>query len=108
MYAASSVKWEREKGLTREEFVSLVRLRTGHSTDLNSYMAKLEPSKSEKCRRCESERENLEHVMECVAGTMKRWELGITDMSDLVCRPRESLDYWKWWRRQRPKDPERA
>lgn len=58
------------------------------------------------CRRCgENEVESVEHVMSCVAGERQRMALGIftTRLSVLCCRPREALDYWRWWRRVRLK-----
>ena len=57
------------------------------------------------CRRCgEDVVESVEHVMSCVAGERMREELGLSDrLSVLCCRPRESLRYWRWWRRVRLK-----
>jgi len=94
---------EVEKEWSREEAVSMARLRSGHSLELGSYRKRIGLSEEGVCRRCGEEEEDLEHVLGCVAGEQKRWELGINCLSDLCCRPREALSYWRWWRRVRLK-----
>jgi ribonuclease HI len=98
-------QWDLEKNWEREEAVSLARLRSGHSLELGGYRRRIGLEGLGTCRRCEEDvLETVEHVMSCVAGERKRFELGLSDrLSVLCCRPREALDYWRWWRRVRLK-----
>ena len=99
------MKRDLEKGWDRGEAVSMARLRSGHSLELGGYRRRIGLEGSGDCRRCdEGVVESVEHVMKCVAGERKRAELGLTDrLSVLCCRPREALEYWRWWRRVRLK-----
>ena len=100
------LRWDLQKGWSREDSVSLARLRSGHSLELGGYRRRIGLEGSGLCRRCgENEVESVEHVMSCVAGERQRMALGIftTRLSVLCCRPREALDYWRWWRRVRLK-----
>ena len=97
---------EEEKEWTREEAVSMARFRSGHSMELNSYRKRIGLEERGECRRCGEEEETLEHVVECVAGGRKRLELNVEFLSDLCCRPRGALAYWRWWRRVRLKPRE--
>ena len=92
---------QEEGGWSREEAVSMARLRSGHSLELGAYRARIGLEGDSSCSRCGEEEESVEHVMECVAGELKRFELGLTTLSDLCCRPREALQYWQWWKRAR-------
>ena len=92
-----------EREWSREETVSMARFRSGHSLELAGYRKRIGVSEEGACRRCGEGDEDLEHVWGCVAGERKRWELGLISMSDLCCRPREALTYWRWWRRVRLK-----
>lgn len=94
---------QEEKGWSREEAVSMARLRSGHSLELGAYRVRIGLEEEGSCRRCGEEEERMEHVMECVTGAMKRIELGLNVLSDLCCRPREALQYWQWWKRARRK-----
>ena len=99
------VKWDIEKGWEREDSVSLARLRSGHSLELGGYRRRIGMEGSGLCRRCgENVVESVEHVMSCMAGESMRRQLGLSDrLSVLCCRPREALEYWRWWRRVRLK-----
>ena len=92
-----------ERDWVRSEVVSMARLRSGHSLELGAYRARIGLEGSGMCRRCgEDVEETVEHVMSCVAGALRRDELGLSHrLSVLCCRPREALVYWKWWRRVR-------
>ena len=81
------------------------RLRSGHSLELGAYRKRIGMEGTGMCRRCGEEiEESVEHVMSCVAGELKRVELGLSNcLSVLCCRPREALEYWRWWRRVRLK-----
>ena len=94
-----------EEAWEREDAVSLARLRSGHSLELGGYRRRIGLEGSGECRRCgENVVESVEHVMSCVSGALKRFELGLSDsLSVLCCRPREALAYWRWWRRVRLK-----
>ena len=81
----------------------MARLRSGHSLELEAYRKRIGLDEEGVCRRCGEEEATVGHVMMCVAGECKRLELGLTGMSDLCCRPREALQYWRWWRRVRLK-----
>ena len=99
------MKRELEKGWTRADIVSMARLRSGHSLELGAYRKRIGLGGTGTCRRCEMDvEESLDHVMSCVSGARKRMELSLSDnLSVLCCRPREALDYWRWWRRVRLK-----
>ena len=68
------VDWEKEKGWSKEECISMARLRSGHSLELGGYRMKIDDDCSGKCIRCGEEKENFKHVLECDAGEMKRRE----------------------------------
>ena len=99
------VRLDLEKGWERKDVVSLSRLRSGHSLELGAYRKRIGMEGTGMCRRCGEEiEESVEHVMSCVAGELKRVELGLSNcLSVLCCRPREALEYWRWWRRIRLK-----
>ena len=46
---------------------------------------------------------NVEHVVECDSGWRKHAVLCINSLRELYCRPREALNYWRWWRTARLK-----
>ena len=102
----SGVQREKENGWSRADAVSMARFRSGHSLELNGYRCRIGMVPSGECRRCGEADETVEHVMECVAGARMRHELNINGLSDLCCRPREALKYWRWWRRVRLKPAE--
>lgn len=93
------VRTNEECDWTREDAVSMARLRSGHSLELRSYRCRIGLDTSGVCRRCGEEDETVEHVVKCAAGWMERLRYGINSLSDLCCRPREALKYWRWWRR---------
>ena len=99
------VRLDLQRDWERGDAVSLARLRSGHSLELGGYRKRIGLEGSGNCRRCEDDvDESVEHVMSCVAGAAKRFELGLSDrLSVLCCRPREALAYWRWWRRVRLK-----
>ena len=94
---------QEESDWKRSEAVSMARLRSGHSLELGAYRRRIGLEGDGRCRRCGEEEESVEHVWECVAGECRRQELELTGLSDLCCRPREALQYWRWWRRVRLK-----
>ena len=99
------MRWDLERGWERGEAVSMARLRSGHSLELGGYRRRIGLEGSGTCRRCgEDVVESVEHVLSCVAGERMRFNLGLSDhLSVLCCRPREAMDYWRWWRRVRLK-----
>ena len=63
-----SIKSDLEKVWTREEVVSMARLRSGHSLELAGYRKRIGMAESGECRRCGEGEEDLRHVWECVCG----------------------------------------
>ena len=53
---------ELEKEWSREEAVSMARLRSAHSLELAGYRKRIGLSEEGRCRRCNEEEEDLEHV----------------------------------------------
>ena len=80
-------------------------VRIGPLLGTGGYRSRIGVEGSGKCRRCgEDVVESVEHVMSCVAGERKRFDLGLNEkLSVLCCRSREALAYWHWWRRVRLK-----
>ena len=94
---------ELERYRSKEEEVSMARLWSGLFLELAGYRKRIGLEESGTCRRCGEEEEEVGHVRECMAGEQKKRMLGLTDLSDLCCRLREALMYWKCWRRVRLK-----
>ena len=97
------MKLREEKEWLREDVVSMARLRSGHSLELRGYRCRIGMDEDGLCRWCGDEIESVEHVMQCDAGARLRLALSFNSLSDLCCRPREALKYWRWWRRVRPR-----
>ena len=97
------MKYEEEKDWSRNDAVSMARLRSGHSLELRGYRCRIGLENDDSCRKCGDETESVEHVVQCDAGWSMRAMLGINCLSDLCCRPREAMEYWRWWRRARLK-----
>ena len=95
-----------EESLSREDRVRLARLRTGHSLELEGYKERIGKPSDGRCRRCREGKEDLDHVWECPAGDLKRRELGTVGVGDLAGRPLVAWEYWTWWGRVRPPEPE--
>ena len=98
------MKSDEESDWSREDVVSMARLRSGHSLELRGYRCRIGLESDDACRRCGLEPESVEHVVRCDAGWSMRAILGLSErLSDLCCRPRAALEYWRWWRRTGPR-----
>ena len=104
MYEAGGVRIKVEDAWTREQMVSLARLRSGHSTDLAAYRKRIGVEEDAACPRCGEEEETMEHVLECPAGELMRKECGVERAEDLMSRPNESLRFWEWWKKVKKRD----
>ena len=94
-----------EDCLERGESVSLSRLRSGHSLELQAYRKRIGLSESDVCRRCGESAEDLVHVWSCGAGELRRRVLGLSgDLGELCKKPIVSLRYWEWWKWGRLQD----
>lgn len=92
---------EEERSWKRGEQVEMARFRSGHSMELRGHQKRIGRTEEGSCRRCEEEDETLDHVMRCVAGEAKRWQLELEGLEGLAAKPKAALDYWGWWRRRR-------
>ena len=93
-----------EDDWSRSDVVSMGRLRSGHSLELGAYRTRIGMSVDASCRRCGLYDETVEHVWQCDAGEGKRRVLGLSGrLYDLCLQPKEALEYWRWWRRTRPR-----
>ena len=54
---------ENERELTRKDEVTLCQLRSGYSSKLNSYISRIDDSKSGLCRKCKKEQETVSHMV---------------------------------------------
>ena len=96
------VRFDEESDWSREDAVSMARLRSGHSLELRGYRCRIGLESDDVCRRCGVESETVEHVVECDAGWSMRVKLAFNGLNDLCCRPRAAMEYWRWWRRAHP------
>jgi len=93
-----------EADWSRSDAVCLARLRSGHCLELGEYRLRVGLSDSGLCRMCGDEVECLQHVWKCSRGELARRIRGLAGgLSDLCRRPAAALDYWRWWRRTRPR-----
>ena len=95
--------WEVEEDWSREDVVSMVKFRCGHSLELGGYRVRIGLQEEGKCRMCEEVEETMEHVWECEAGLRRRRELGLAGVEDAWAKPVEARQYWMWWKRRRIK-----
>ena len=101
VYGPGAVNIKLEDSWTREQMVSLARLRSGHTNELAAYRKRINAEEDALCPRCGEEEENTEHLLKCTAGEMMRRECGVEQIEHLVSRPVESLRFWKWWKKER-------
>ena len=97
----ASEKMERE--WSREESVSMARLRSGHSLELGAYRKRIGLEREGLCRRCEEVEETVEHVFVCEAGRGRREGCGVGGISDSWSKPGCAKEYWEWWKKRRRK-----
>ena len=95
------VRFDVEKEWSREDAVSMARLRSGHSLELRGYRCRIGLESDGLCPMCEEDDESVEHVVRCDAGARMRASLNFNWLSDFCCRPREAIELWRWWRRTR-------
>lgn len=96
VYGETRLKRKVEDKWSKEDAVSMARLRSGHSLELLAYKKRIGMEKEERCKRCEMEEEDLEHVVDCPAGERRTRMLRIWEIGNLVKEPEVSLAYWKW------------
>ena len=98
------LKVKEEADWERSDVVCMARLRSGHCLELGEYRFGVGLSESGLCRMCGEVVESVSHVWECGAGSLARRIRGLGGgLADLSRQPLASLDYWRWWRRTRPK-----
>ena len=95
------VRFDVEKEWSREDAVSMARLRSGHSLELRGYRCRIGLESDGLCPMCEEDDESVEHVVRCDAGARMPASLNFNWLSAFCCRPREAIELWRWWRRTR-------
>ena len=88
------------------EAVSMARFRSGHSLELAGYCRRIGKTEDGQCGKCREEEESFEHVWECEAGRRKGFQLGLGEIMYAFRKPGPALEYWRWWRRARPRAAE--
>ena len=76
---SSGMSAEREGDWSREDAVSMARLRSGHSLELGAYCQRIGKLQDGACRRCFEGSEDTEHVLKCEAGLRRRRLEGLPD-----------------------------
>ena len=56
---------QNERELTHSDEVNLCQLRSGYSSKLNSYLSRIDGSKSGLSRKCKKEQDTVSHMMRC-------------------------------------------
>jgi ribonuclease HI len=89
----------KDEGLTREEQVTLSRLRSGHHPNLHYWRHKIEQEEEATCRLCGHDEETTEHVMTNCGGMADQypqyWKL-----NNLVKDQKTALHIWTVWCRR--------
>ena len=91
----------RDKGLSRQEQVTLCRVRSGHHPDVRYWRKKLGLSETHICRLCEMAVETTLHVLgECPA--MRHLYPSDWRPRMLIERPEKTLEIWSRWQEAVP------
>lgn len=84
-----------DKGINRQQQVTLSRLRSGHHQDLRYWQHKVGREESDLCRLCGGASETSEHVLtECPAMHTERRSLAVFHQAE------DALGIWHRWRRK--------
>ena len=94
VYSNHSRVRDKEATKTRKDAVLLARLRSGHCMAFSAYKNLMDPMIDPSCRRCNQDRDTIEHWLDCPGTAATRQELFGTinaDLGFLTRYPNETL-----------------
>ena len=75
VYSKLSQRKAQEAIKTREDAITLARLRSGHHAAFGAYRNLMDPSVDPMCRRCVDDRDTVEHWLDCPGTAAARFGL---------------------------------